>query len=122
MWYPSAQDAIDTNIDSLRMSGERHPHKILGSPRAIEAILNGVKAQERRGLSYQAALIMKEFVSVHVFAGANHRTAYGLAKLFLARNGQRLSVSDFGSAYPFIRSVRSKSVVAIQRWIEHGIP
>jgi prophage maintenance system killer protein len=53
-------------------------------------------------------------------AGANHRTAYGLAKMFLRRNGKRLRVDDFKNAYPFIKNVGAKSIREIQEWIEHG--
>lgn len=120
VWYPSVDDAIRMNIVALGYSGDKHPHKLLSTPNRVQAILNQVKQAEPKGLNYQAALIMKNFVRAHVFAGANHRTAFGLASVFLSRNGHQLSVSDFGSAYPFIRNIEARSIHSIQEWIEHG--
>jgi prophage maintenance system killer protein len=61
-----------------------------GSREGIQTILERVKGEEGKGLTYQAALIMKELVSAHIFDGGNHRTAHGVAKMFLRRNGKRL--------------------------------
>ncbi len=63
---------------------------------------------------------MKEFADAQVFAGANHRTGYGLAKMFLRRNGKRLRVNDLKNAYPVIKNIGTKSIQEIQEWIEHG--
>ncbi len=120
VWYPSVEDAIRMNILALQYSGDKHPHKLLSSPDRVQAILNHIKLAEAKGLSYQAALMMKEFVRAHPFAGANHRTAFGVASTLLSRNGHQLSVSDFGAAYPFIRNIESRSLSSIQEWIEHG--
>jgi len=43
-----------------------------------------------------------------------------LAKMFLRRNGRRLRISDFGSAYPFIKNVGIKDIDEIREWIERG--
>lgn len=120
VWYPSVDDAIRMNMLALQYSGDKHPHKLLSSPDRVQTILNHVKMAERNGLSYQAALMMKEFVRAHPFAGANHRTAFGLASTFLSRNEHQLCVSDFEVAYPFIRTLESRSLSSIQEWIEHG--
>lgn len=102
VWYPSADDAIDMNINALDLSGDKHPYKMLGSEKRIQVILDSVREEESKGLSYQAVLIMKAFASAQVFAGGNHRTGYSLGKMFLRRNGRRLKVSYFQNAYPFI--------------------
>lgn len=120
IWYPSVDDVTDMNINALDLSGDKHPHKMLGSARRISVILDSVKKEEDKGLTYQAALIMKEFVSAHIFDGGNHRTAYGLAKMFLRRNGKRLRMRDLNSAYPFIRGIGTKSIEEVREWIEHG--
>jgi len=120
VWYPSVDDVIDMNINALDLSGDKHPHKMLGSKDRIQAILDRVKAQESKGLSHQAALIVKTFAIAQVFAGANHRTGYGLAKMFLRRNGRRLRVGDFKTAYPFIKNIGTKDINEIREWIEHG--
>jgi hypothetical protein len=60
VWYPSIDDVIDMNINALDLSGDKHPHKILGSHERIQAIIDKVKSEESKGLAYQAALLMKE--------------------------------------------------------------
>jgi prophage maintenance system killer protein len=120
VWYPSVDDVIDMNINALELSRDKHPHKMLGSVERIQAILERIREVEGNGLTHQAALIMKEFANAQIFAGANHRTAYGLAKMFLRRNGKRLRVDDFKNAYPFIKNVGAKNIQEIQEWIEHG--
>ena len=54
------------------------------------------------------------------FGGGDHRTAYGMAKMFLRRNGKRLRANDLITGYPFIKDVRTESIEEIQEWIEHG--
>ncbi len=120
VWYPSVDDVIDMNINALDLSGDKHPYKMLGSEKRIQAILDSVMEEESKGLSYQSALIMKAFASAQIFAGANHRTGYGLGKMFLRRNGRPLKISDFQNAYPFIKNIGTKNTDEIQEWIEHG--
>ncbi len=120
--YPSVDDVIDMNIFALDLSGDKHPHKLLGSRERIQAIIQKVKTEEIKGLTYQAALLMKELVSAHIFDGGNHRTAYGIAKMFLRRNGRRLRVLNWGDGYAFIKDLRSKPIEEIREWIEHGTP
>jgi prophage maintenance system killer protein len=120
VWYPSVDDVIDMNINALDLSGDKHAHKMLGSKERIQAILDSIKAEESKGLAYQAAALMKAFADAQIFAGANHRTGYGLAKMFLMRNGKRLRVNDFKNAYPFIKSIGTKDIDEIQEWIERG--
>jgi|SRR5208282_3224464 len=120
VWYPSVDDAIDMNINALDLTGDKHPHKMLGTKERIEAFFNKVKAEESKGVFYQAALMMKEFANGQVFAGANHRTGYGLAKMFLRRNDRKFRVNDFNAAYPFIRDIGNKGIDEIKEWIEHG--
>lgn len=118
--YPSVDDVIDANILSLDLSRDKHPPRLLGSREGIQAILNEAKAAEERGLSYQAALLMKRLVYRQFFDGGNHRTAYAIAKMFLRRNGRSLSVARFEQAYQFIRGIDGKDIDEIQQWIEHG--
>ncbi len=120
VWYPSVDDVIDMNINALDLSGDKHPHKMLGSKERIQAIIDHVKAEEEKGLAHQAAYLMKTFAHAQIFAGANHRTGYGLAKMFLRRNGKRLRVNDFKNVYPFIKNIGIKDIAEIQEWVEHG--
>jgi prophage maintenance system killer protein len=94
VWYPSVDDVIDMNVNALDLSRDKYPYKMLGSVERIQTILERVREVEGDGLAHQAALIMKEFADAQIFAGANHRTGYGLAKMFLRRNGKRLRVDD----------------------------
>jgi death-on-curing family protein len=120
VWYPSVDDIIDANILSLDLSRDKHPPRLLGSRRGIQVILDEVRAAEAKGLSYQAALLMKRLVNRHLFDGGNHRTAYAMAKIFLRRNDISFRVARFEEAYEFISAVGEKDVEEIQRWIEHG--
>jgi prophage maintenance system killer protein len=104
----------------LEMSRDKHPHKLLGSRKGIQTIIDSVKRQEQGGLIFQAALLLKNFAEKHIFDGANHRTAYAVAKSFLTRNGKRFRVSTLNEAYPFIKNVEGKTIDEIQRWIEYG--
>jgi len=120
VWYPSVDDTICTNIEVLDLTGDKHPHKLLGSREGIQAIIDKVKQQEDSSLTYQAARLLKELAGRHFFAGANHRTAYVVAKMFLIRNNRQLRVNSFEDAYPFIKNIETRDVEEIQRWIEHG--
>jgi prophage maintenance system killer protein len=120
VWYPSVDDVVCTNIEVLDLTGDRHPHKLLSSREGIQAIIDEVKRQEDNGLTYQAAHLLKDLAGRHFFAGANHRTAYVVAKMFLVRNGRQLRVDSFEDAYPFIKNVEARNIEEIRRWIEHG--
>ncbi len=119
VWYPTADDVICANIEVLDLTGDKHPHKILGSREGIQAVIDRVN-REGGGLTHQAALLMRELVSIHAFDGANHRTAYIVAKTFLLRNGGRFRIDGLDVAYPFIKNIENKTIEEIQRWIEHG--
>jgi len=120
IWYPSVDDVIDANILSLDLSGDKHNPKLLGSRKGIQAVLEEVKAAEEKGLTYQAALLMKRLVYRHFFDSGNHRTAYALAKMFLRRNGRHLRITRFEQSYEFIRRIGVEEIEEIQEWVEHG--
>ena len=108
------------NIMALHFSGDKHPHKMRSSRKAIQALLEKIRAGESKGLIYQAALLMKELVGAHIFDGGNHRTAYGVGKMFLRRNAKRFRVTDFKNEYSFIKNLGNKTLEEIQKWIRHG--
>jgi len=120
VWYPSVDDIVCLNILALDMTGDRHPHKLLGSRKGIKSIIDAVRQEEDRGLAYQAAVLMKRLTGKHAFAGGNHRTAYLTAKSFIVRNGRRFRIDNFEEAYPFIKNLETTSIEEIKRWIEHG--
>jgi prophage maintenance system killer protein len=74
-WYPSVEDVIDANITVLDVGADKHPHKLLVVPESIQSVIDRVVEAESKGLTYQAALLMKELVNLHAFDGGNHRTA-----------------------------------------------
>jgi len=119
-WYPSVEDIIDANITVLDISVNKHPHKLLVAPQAIQSVIDRVIEVEKKGLMCQAAYLMKGLVNLHAFAGGNHRTAYLVAKMFLRRNGKRLTVDRLDTAYLFISQIETKTVEQVQDWIEHG--
>jgi len=120
VWYPSVDDIVCLNILVLEMTGNRHPHRLLGSREGLQAVIEEVRREEARGLTYQAALLMKELAGLHAFAGGNHRTAYATAKSFLLRNGRHIRVKDFLDAYLFVKNIEYRSLDEIQQWIEQG--
>lgn len=83
-------------------------------------MLESIKSDETMGLTFQAARLMQMIPKIHLFAGVNHRTGYGIAKLFLRRNGRHFRVDDLNTAYPFIENIGLKTIEEIQEWIEHG--
>ena len=120
VWYPTVDDVICTNIQVLDLTGDKHPHKLLGSRKGIQTVIDRVKQAEEKGLTYQASLFMRELANLHFFAGGNHRTAYIIAKTFLWRNNRRLRIDGFDQAYPFIKNIETRSIEEVERWIEHG--
>ena len=119
-WYPSVEDVIDANITVLDISADKHPHKLLVMPQAIQSVIDRMIEIENKGLTCQAAYLMKELANLHAFDGGNHRTAYLVAKMFLRRNDKRLTVDRLDSAYLFISHIETKTIEQVQDWIEHG--
>lgn len=120
VWYPSVDDVIDANITALELSGDRHPPKLRRSRKAIEALIEEVKSEEARSLTYQAAKLMRGLVHLHAFDSGNHRTAYAVAKMLLRRNGRHFRVEKLEQAYPFIKNIRNKTIEEVKEWIERG--
>jgi len=120
VWYPSVDDVIDVNIACLDLTGDKHPHKLRGSREGIQAVIDQVRSNEHKKLSYQAAALLKQLVEYHPFDGANHRTAYVVAKMFLRRNGERMRIEKLETAYPFIKNLGNRTLEEVQGWIESG--
>lgn len=120
VWYPSVDDVVDVNVGIIDATRDKHPHKLLLLPLAIESVLGRVRQIESRGIMRQAAVLMKELVGLHPFAGGNHRTAYIVAKLFLRRNGQRPRVARLEDAYAFIGEIERKRVEEVEEWLKYG--
>ena len=76
--------------------------------------------EEARGLTYQAAFFLQKIAQIQFFDGANHRTGYVAAKMFLRRNGKRFKVEQWEAAYSSINNIETKTLEDIQQWIEHG--
>ena len=119
-WYPSVEDVIDANITVLDISADKHPHKLLVIPQAIQSVIDRMIEIENKGLTCQAAYLMKELANLHAFDGGNHRTAYLVAKMFLRQNDKRFTVDRLDSAYLFISHIETKTIEQVQDWIEHG--
>lgn len=39
VWYPSVDDIIDVNVGVVDATRDRHPHRLLVSPLAIDSVL-----------------------------------------------------------------------------------
>jgi prophage maintenance system killer protein len=120
VWYPSVDDLIDINIMCLDLTGDKHPHKLRGTRKGLQSLIQAVAREEPRGLVFQAAFLLQKMVQMQFFDGANHRTGYVAAKMFLRRNGKRFRVGQWEIAYPFIRNIEAETTEDIQRWVEHG--
>ena len=108
VWYLVVEDVIDANITVLDVGGDKHLHRLLLRPEAIQTVIDRMITVETKGLAYQAAWLMKEFVRLHAFDEANHRTAYLVVKMFLRRNGKRLRIARLEDAYLFYQSPRDQ--------------
>lgn len=51
VWYPEVEDVVCVNIEVLDLTNDRHPHKLLGSRRGIQIIIDKVKNREESGLT-----------------------------------------------------------------------
>lgn len=72
--------------------------------------LERVRQAESEGMMRQGAQLMRELVVLHPFAGANHRTAYIVMKLFLRRNGRKPRIMRLDDAYAFIGDLETKAL------------
>jgi hypothetical protein len=120
VWYPTVDDLIEINILVLDLTRDKHPHKLRGSRKGLQNLIETMAGEESRGLKFQAAYLMQRRPQIQFFDGANHRTGYVAAKMFLRKNGKRLWVDSWENAYPFIRSIETKTLDDVQRWIERG--
>lgn len=120
VWYPSIEDVVHANIAGLSFGGDRHPHELLRSRTAIQVVIERTRELESRGITFQAAFLMKELVRLHAFAGGNHRAAFLVALFFLRQNGRRLRVEDFKQAHSFISEIECRNIEEIQEWIMNG--
>ena len=64
-WYPTVDDIIKANKRSVRDG--KHSHKLLRSVEAIESLIDSIKESTSMGLTYQAARVMKEIVTLYAF-------------------------------------------------------
>jgi prophage maintenance system killer protein len=116
--YPSAADIVEANKIALRMTLDKHPHKLLGSLGGIEHVVNEIKDHEATGLTYQAACFMKELTVRHFFAGANHRTAYLVTLQFLTQNKVSLKNEQPNAVDEFMAEIGARRIEDVQEWIE----
>ncbi len=117
VWYLGVNDVICANEVGLRVSGDKHPHKLLGSRERIQRIIDCVQKQEDRGLTYQAASLLKKLAGAQIFDGGNHRAAYLVALTFLFNNDRKLN-KGMKEEWPFLKDVEMRTVEEIQAWIE----
>lgn len=118
VFYPTATEVIEANKIALTLTKDKHPHKLRGSARGIQSLIDDIKKSEDGGLTYQAARFMKEIVQMHPFDGANHRTSYLVTLWFLTRNGKRLKNEEPKEVDEFMKDVGAKELEEIQRWIQ----
>lgn len=118
--YPSVDDVVYSNFIALSFGDDKHPHRLRRSRESIQAVLDQVARAESKGLTYQAAMLIKELAELHAFDGGNHRTAFVVTALFLKQNGRRMRIERFWDAYAFIKDLETKSIEQIQEWIERG--
>jgi prophage maintenance system killer protein len=111
---------VYSNFIALSLGNDKHPHRMRRSAESVQAVLDRVKEAEGKGLTYQAAMLLKEVVRLHAFQSGNHRTGFLVACLFLMRNGRRMRIERFGDAYAFIRDIETESIEQIQEWVESG--
>lgn len=121
VWYPTVEDIVDSNKIALRLTLDKHPHKLRGSLDGLQHKIDEIKNSEAIGLTYQAARLLKEITVMHAFDGANHRTAYLVSLFFLTQNGIRLKAEQAQAVDEFMTSIGSKEIGEVQAWIEQFI-
>lgn len=118
VFYPTATEIVEANKIALAVTKDKHPHKLRGSARGIQNLIDDIKKSEDKGLTYQAARFMKEVVQMHPFDGANHRTSYLVTLFFLTRNGKRLKNEQPKKVDAFMKDIGAKEIEEIQGWIQ----
>jgi len=115
--YPSAVDVIEANKIVLRVTLDKHPHKLLGFSKGIQHMIDEIEKEEARGLTYQAACFMKRIAVSHFFDGANHRTAFLVTLQFLTQNGANLKPEQAHAVDVFMNDIGSKDIEMVENWI-----
>lgn len=118
VYYPTATEIVEANKIALRLTKDKHPHKLRGSAVGIQHLIGDIKKVEDRGLTYQAARFMKEIVLLHPFDGGNNRTSFLATLLFLTRNGIKPKTEQPKAVDDFMRGIRAKEIEEVQEWIE----
>ena len=80
--YPGVDDVIKANkkaVELLRAT-KAEKHELLASKKAIESILEKVKAS-KGDIKSKAALLLEEINRNHIFGSANKRTSFIVALL-----------------------------------------
>jgi prophage maintenance system killer protein len=96
---------------------DKHADRLHRSAKAIQSLVEDIKASESLGLTYQAARFLKELLHLHAFDGGNHRTAYTITNLFLIQNGIRVRTVPPTISYKFVRGIQAKGVNEVQAWM-----
>jgi len=116
MWYPDKDFVAWVHEVILERSGG-----FSGFERGLDcfdAILTNVKTT--RGLYRKTAVLLREMVTHRIFADANHRTAYELAKVFLEMNGRKTKTTDSTKIFTFIKDILNYETAEIEEWLKHG--
>ena len=116
--YPSTVDVIEANKIALQLTLDKHPHKLIRSAAGIQHLIDEIRKDEAKGLTYQAARFIKQFTVEHFFGGANHRTAYLITLQFLTQNGMRLKTEQPKAVDEFMNEIGAKEIEKVQEWIE----
>lgn len=119
--YPSTADIVEANKIALRITRDKHPHRLRGLAEGIQYMIEEIKKDESRGVTYQAARFMRQLTTSHFFDGANHRTAYLVTLQFLTQNGIRLKAEQAHAVDEFMEEIGSKGIEEVQEWVEHSL-
>jgi prophage maintenance system killer protein len=118
VYYPTATEVIEANKIALNVTRDKHPHKLTGSAKGIQHLIDDIGRDEKKGLTYQAARFLKELVTYHAFDGGNHRTSYLVTLLFLVNNGQAIRSQPARVMDEFIEDVQAKPIEEVHEWIQ----
>lgn len=118
VYYPTANEVIEANKIALKMTRDKHPHKLTGSAKGTQHLIDDIGRDESKGLTYQAARFLKQLVNYHPFDGGTHRTSYLVTLLFLTRNGQVLKRQQPNVEDDFLKDVQAKPIEEVKEWIQ----
>ena len=116
VWYPDQNLVFQIHEEMISEFGGFRGFETGLS--VFNVILN--EAKETKGICRKAAVFLKRIVEVRIFCDGNHRTAHGVADVFLRENGAKIMIEEKEKIIRFIKEVKQYSIDQIEAWLKDG--